>query len=205
MSPSLITRALLALGLALALVPHPALAQQPASEKPAIQGKTLTGAPFDLAALRGKVVLVLFWSTDCAVCRDKMPELRANAQGWNGKPFELVSISFDRREQDALDYEKLVATLAPSQHRPVALWAGNSAYKASEKRPAGWSRATPDAFPPRPGIGSPIFFDNFSAMPVRNQPATGRTLNQQPMSGSGLTQLLVLSTVLHPPDQGVFP
>ena len=136
MSPSLITRALLALGLALALVPHPALAQQPASEKPAIQGKTLTGAPFDLAALRGKVVLVLFWSTDCAVCRDKMPELRANAQGWNGKPFELVSISFDRREQDALDYEKLVATLAPSQHRPVALWAGNSAYKASEKRPA---------------------------------------------------------------------
>ena len=53
-----------------------------------------------------------------------------------GKPFELVSISFDRREQDALDYEKLVATLAPSQHRPVALWAGNSAYKASEKRPA---------------------------------------------------------------------
>ena len=32
--------------------------------------------------------------------------------------------------------QKLVATLAPSQHRPVALWAGNSAYKASEKRPA---------------------------------------------------------------------
>ena len=62
MSPSLITRALLALGLALALVPHPALAQQPASETPVIQGKTLTGAPFDLAALRGKVVLVLFWS-----------------------------------------------------------------------------------------------------------------------------------------------
>jgi hypothetical protein len=53
MSPSLITRALLALGLALALVPHPALAQQPASETPAIQGKTLTGALFDLQRQSG--------------------------------------------------------------------------------------------------------------------------------------------------------
>ncbi len=135
MHPSLITRTLLSLGLALALAPLPALALQ-AGETPVIQGRTLTGAPFDLAALRGKVVLVLFWSTDCAVCRDKMPELRANAQGWQGKPFELVSISFDRREQDALDYEKLVATMVPANQRFAALWSGNPAYKGNAVRPA---------------------------------------------------------------------
>ena len=135
MSPTLLTRTLLALGLALALAPFPALALQP-GEPAVIQGKTLTGAPFDLAALRGKVVLVLFWSTDCAVCRDKMPELRANAQGWQGKPFELVSISFDRREQDALDYEKLVTAMVPASQRFAALWSGNPAYKGNAVRPA---------------------------------------------------------------------
>lgn len=135
MHPSPLTRTLLALGLALSLAPLPALALQP-GDTAAIQGKTLTGAPFDLAALRGKVVLVLFWSTDCAVCRDKMPELRANAQGWQGKPFELVSISFDRREQDALDYEKLVAAMVPIHQRFAVLWSGDPAYKGNAGRPA---------------------------------------------------------------------
>jgi thiol-disulfide isomerase/thioredoxin len=137
MRPSFFTRTLLSLGLGLALTlaPHSALALQ-TGETPVIQGKTLTSAPFDLAALRGKVVLVLFWSTDCAVCRDKMPELRANAQGWHGKPFELVSISFDRREQDALDYEKLVTAMVPAGQRFAALWSGNPAYKGNAVRPA---------------------------------------------------------------------
>ena len=134
MHPSPLTRTLLTLGLFLSLAPLPALAMQP-GETAVIQGKTLTGAPFDLAALRGKVVLVLFWSTDCAVCRDKMPELRANAQGWQGKPFELVGISFDRREQDALDYEKLVTTLAPNRQRFPSLWSGHPAYTGNAGRP----------------------------------------------------------------------
>lgn len=135
------TRALCGVGLALGLAQAPAWALQP-GETPVIQGKTLAGAPFDLAGLRGKVVLVLFWSTDCAVCRDKMPELRANAQGWRGKPFELVTISVDRRLQDAADYERLVTALVPPSQRFPALWSGDPAYKNSSPRtaqlPAAW-------------------------------------------------------------------
>lgn len=123
-------RALCAIGLALGMAHAPAWALQP-GDVPVLQGKTLAGAPFSLAALRGKVVLVLFWSTDCAVCRDKMPELRANAQGWRGKPFELVTISVDRRMQDAVDYEKLVTAMVPSSQRFPALWSGDPAYRIS--------------------------------------------------------------------------
>ena len=36
---------------------------------PVIEGKTLDGKPFKLSMLKGKVVLVMFWSTGCAVCR----------------------------------------------------------------------------------------------------------------------------------------
>ncbi|RYG07515.1 MAG: TlpA family protein disulfide reductase, partial [Burkholderiales bacterium] len=64
---------LLAFALATALVPA-ARAQTP--PQPVVEGRTIEGQPFKLAALKGKVVLVMFWSTGCAVCRDKMPELR---------------------------------------------------------------------------------------------------------------------------------
>lgn len=98
---------------------------------PAIEGKTLDGAPFALSMLKGKVVLVMFWSTGCAVCRDKMPELRENYAGWNGKPFELVAINTDARSQDFLDYERIVASTVPARQRFVQLWAGESGYKDS--------------------------------------------------------------------------
>jgi thiol-disulfide isomerase/thioredoxin len=135
MSLHSLTRALCALGLALSLLPSPALALQP-GETPTLQGTTLAGTPFNLAALRGKVVLVLFWSTDCAVCRDKMPELRANAQGWRGQPFELVTVSVDRHLQDAAGYERLVSAMVPASQRLSTLWAGDPTYRDNLGRPA---------------------------------------------------------------------
>ncbi len=80
---------------------------------PAISGSTLEKKAFNLAALKGKVVLVMFWSTDCSVCRDKMPELRENVQGWADKPFEVVLISGDRRFADVESYNTILRKLVP--------------------------------------------------------------------------------------------
>lgn len=135
MRSSFFIRHLLALGLALAL-PHAPVWAAPPSDVPLLQGRTLAGEPFSLAALRGKVTLVVFWSTDCAVCRDKMPELRANAQGWRGKPFELITVSLDRKLQDTADYERLVRTVVNKNERLLTLWAGDPAYRFSMARPA---------------------------------------------------------------------
>ena len=96
---------------------------------PQMEGKTIDGAPFNLNALKGKVVLVMFWSTGCAVCRDKMPELRNNYSGWAGKPFELVAVSTDTRVQDLLDYERIISRTVPMKERFVQLWTGESGYK----------------------------------------------------------------------------
>lgn len=106
-----------------------ALAQVPAA--PAIEGKTLEGKPFQLSSQKGKVVLVMFWSTDCAVCRDKMPELRQNVEGWKSKPFELVLVSTDRKMQDVVDYDKVISRTVPVKQRFVQLWAGEPGYKDS--------------------------------------------------------------------------
>ena len=137
MRASFLKRPLLALGLALglALSHAPVWAVQP-GDTPVLKGQTLAGQPFSLAALRGKVTLVVFWSTDCAVCYNKMPELRANAQGWRGKPFELITVSLDRKLQDTADYEKLVLTVVSKDEHLLSLWAGDPAYQSSIAPPA---------------------------------------------------------------------
>jgi peroxiredoxin len=115
----------------------PVHAQAPsAAAAPAVEGKTIEGKPFQLASLKGKVVLVMFWSTGCAVCRDKMPELRQNYEGWAGKPFEMVLVSTDRHMKDVDDYEKIISRTVPVKQRFVQLWAGEPGYQDSFGKPA---------------------------------------------------------------------
>lgn len=114
----------------------PALAADAAEPVLSVQGPTVEGKPFNLASLKGKVVLLMFWSTDCAVCRDKMPELRMNYEGWKNQPFELVTVSVDRRKQDLDEYERLIAHLVPAQQRFVQIWRGEPQYKDNIGTPA---------------------------------------------------------------------
>lgn len=86
----------------------------------ALQGSTLDGTVFDMARLKGKVVMVFFWSTRCAVCLSHMPELRDNLGGWRGKPFELVTVNVDADPVDWRAYEQIVAKT--HSMRPLALW-----------------------------------------------------------------------------------
>lgn len=96
-----------------------------------ITGKTIDGPLFDLAKQKGKVVLVMFWATDCAVCRDKMRELRENAKGWEGKPFTTVLISTDRRMGDVDSYNAIINKAIPMKERLTQLWALDPSYKDS--------------------------------------------------------------------------
>ncbi|GAA6141701.1 TlpA disulfide reductase family protein [Hydrogenophaga sp. 5NK40-0174] len=88
----------------------------------AAKGVTASGQPLDLARYRGRVVLVLYWSTDCAVCLDKLPELRANAAGWKGMPFAVVGINLDKRRADWERYEQVSATTLPPDQRIPSIW-----------------------------------------------------------------------------------
>ncbi len=112
-------------------LPSLARAQAPAGAAlaPTITGTTLENKAFQLASRKGKVVLVMFWSTDCAVCRDKMPELRDNALGWAGKPFEMVLVSVDPRMDDVKSYNTIINQTVPLNQRLTQLWVGDTAYQ----------------------------------------------------------------------------
>lgn len=94
-----------------------------------LAGKTLGNKDFQLSSLKGKVSLVMFWSTNCPVCRDQMPELRENIKGWADKPFELVLVSVDKNMSDVDDYFKYLNQIVPTQQRFTQLWAGSDSYK----------------------------------------------------------------------------
>ena len=65
------------------------------------------GEPFTQDRIRGKVAIVFYWSTSCAVCRDSLPELRTNTNGWRDKPFALVTVNVDKNASDWLAYERI--------------------------------------------------------------------------------------------------
>ncbi len=130
--PALDRRSLLRLA-ALGLLSPAAIAQapDPTATSPRLRGVDRQGRAFDLAEQRGRVVMVMFWSTACAVCRDKMPELRANLRGWQGQPFALVGVNTDTARRSFDDWEALVAlTIAPDQRFPQ-LWRGDPRHQDS--------------------------------------------------------------------------
>lgn len=102
---------------------------------PALEGTTADGQRLRLAAFQGRVVLVFYWATGCAVCRDKMRELRANLMGWQSQPFTLLGVNMDPRRQDWLDYERLVAQAVPAAQRFDSVWAGGSDFRDTMGRP----------------------------------------------------------------------
>jgi cytochrome oxidase Cu insertion factor (SCO1/SenC/PrrC family) len=94
-----------------------------------VEGTTLANKAFQLSSLKGKVTLVMFWSTNCPVCRDQMPELRENVKGWTDKPFELVLVSVDKNRKDVEDYFNYLNQIVPTQQRFTQVWAGSVNYK----------------------------------------------------------------------------
>ncbi|MGY6644446.1 MAG: TlpA family protein disulfide reductase [Salinarimonas sp.] len=58
-------------------------------------GETLTLADFS-----GRTVLVNFWATWCAPCREEMPALNTVQNEFGGEEFEVVAINVDTRNLD---------------------------------------------------------------------------------------------------------
>ena len=67
----------------------------------------LDGQAFDLAALRGKVVIVSFWATWCPPCRAEMPVLDAFYRRYHGQGLEMIGLSADR-PHDRSDVTKVM-------------------------------------------------------------------------------------------------
>jgi thiol-disulfide isomerase/thioredoxin len=116
---------------ALGLMPTVWRDARAATDVASLVGTTLEGQPYDLRADARKVVLVFFWRTDCAVCRDKMPELRLNYAAWRAKGFQLVAVNTDKSLAAVRDYQAILDRTVPAEQRFPSLWRGDSAHRDS--------------------------------------------------------------------------
>ena len=60
---------------------------------PNVTFTTITGKKISMSHLKGKVVLVNFWATDCPGCIKEMPNLINTYNNYKDKGFEVISVA----------------------------------------------------------------------------------------------------------------
>ena len=87
LNKSLITAVILALLVSLAILIHNR------NNAPDLTFTTIEGKKFSMADLKGKVVIVNFWATDCLACVTEMPALVNTYQQYQKKGLEIIAVA----------------------------------------------------------------------------------------------------------------
>ena len=81
----------------------PKLVESEAAPVPEVEFTDLEGGTHRLSDWKGKVVLLNFWATWCAPCREEMPYLDALQSEMGGEDFEVVAVATGRNAPDRID------------------------------------------------------------------------------------------------------
>ena len=77
---------------AAAVISLTAFLRQPAAA-PEVTFVSLKGESITTSGLKGRVVLVNFWATDCAVCLKEMPDMVRTYERYRDRGFELIAVA----------------------------------------------------------------------------------------------------------------
>jgi peroxiredoxin len=82
----------------------PAVGSGPFQLAPAFTLADLSGHKIDLAAYRGKAVLLNFWATWCAPCREETPEFIRLQNEYRSQGLRVIGISLDDDSKPVLEF-----------------------------------------------------------------------------------------------------
>ena len=69
---------------------------------PALTFATVDGRKIRLGDLRGKIVLINFWATSCAICLAEMPDLIQTYQQYRKRGLEVIAIAMSYDQIDLI-------------------------------------------------------------------------------------------------------
>lgn len=98
---------------------------------PAIAGMTLDGTAFDLAALRGRPVLVNFWGPSCLPCRDEFPLFKEKLAAHGPDGLAIVGILMYDAAAPARDFVAQYGAAWPTVEDPTG--AIRAAYRVAAR------------------------------------------------------------------------
>jgi cytochrome c biogenesis protein CcmG, thiol:disulfide interchange protein DsbE len=76
----------------------------------------LSGKRIDLASLKGKVVIIDFWASWCAPCKQEMPILERLFQKYKDRGFVVVGVSVDQEDANVGSFVKQLKVSFPIVH-----------------------------------------------------------------------------------------
>ena len=94
----------------------PAAALDAGSKMPEIGLKDLAGNSVTAASLAGKVVIVDFWATWCAPCREELPILQKFYKKYSEQGLVVVGVSVDKEPGNIPDFLKKLGVSFPIVH-----------------------------------------------------------------------------------------
>jgi len=100
----------------IATLPGRAMAQYQSFPDELLSASTYDGRPVTIEDLRGRVVVLSFWSTTCAICREEMPELNAVVNSLSKKNTLFLGVTLDSsaRLQRYLNFNRVMFTVVPN-------------------------------------------------------------------------------------------
>jgi peroxiredoxin len=90
--------------------PQPKVSLAIGDPAPELTMNDVNGNPFSLSQLRGKYVLIDFWASWCAPCRDENPNVVAAYDQFKNKNFTVLGVSLDKNKDawvNAIKEDKL--------------------------------------------------------------------------------------------------
>ena len=104
------------LGFAFLVATGHAAALDSGARLPEIGLQSLAGKRVDAAALKGKVVLVDFWASWCAPCKQEMPVLERLYQKYKDRGLVIVGVSVDQEATNVGGFLKQLKVSFPIVH-----------------------------------------------------------------------------------------
>src|SRR6476619_2515504 len=69
------------------------------SAAPDFAAAGMDGKTYNLSQLQGKVVLITFWSTRCAICHSEIPKLNQVVERYRGKDVVFLAVTMDNEDK----------------------------------------------------------------------------------------------------------